>query len=215
MPTLEQFAADGYGDPRDETFTRELLQIDLETLGLSFVCHEAVADVFTVLVSEFAELGVKIMGVSGYEPEYAEGKDGRWEWMAVGAALVVQGVEHSDLPRRRIDALANRLGLTWGIRFPDPAPELFQVAHSTKVMRAFGALAMTPDLSYRGIIDGMSAGPRVLMIQNKLLTLGFDVPLNGRYGAVTNRAIRQFQQDRKLRVTGIVNRDTYQALTSD
>lgn len=51
-------------------------------------------------------------------------------------------------------------------------------------------------------ISGGHAGPRVRALQASMRVFGYNPPLTSRYGTETIRAVREFQVDHKLRVTG-------------
>ncbi len=59
-----------------------------------------------------------------------------------------------------------------------------------------------------------SDGEAVRDLQRRLAALGFDVPVDefGRFGPVTERELRAFQEGRALRVDGICGRETWTAL---
>jgi len=55
-------------------------------------------------------------------------------------------------------------------------------------------------------------GARVLKVQRALKQRGYRVIANGKFGPMTHAAIRKFQRDQGLRVTGSVGPQTWQAL---
>jgi peptidoglycan hydrolase-like protein with peptidoglycan-binding domain len=57
--------------------------------------------------------------------------------------------------------------------------------------------------------------PLVFRAQQRLTNLGYPVQRDGIYGRATRRAIREFQQDRGLRVTGQLDRRTLEELGID
>lgn len=57
-------------------------------------------------------------------------------------------------------------------------------------------------------------GTAVLAVQRLLLSLGYDLTLDGVYGPRTTRALQQFQQQSKLSPTGQANRATVEHLVS-
>mgnify|MGYP002525210335 CR=1 FL=1 len=60
-----------------------------------------------------------------------------------------------------------------------------------------------------------SKGNYVVILQKKLLTLGYKLPKygsDGSFGSETEAAVKQFQADNKLKVDGIVGKNTWAAL---
>lgn len=56
-------------------------------------------------------------------------------------------------------------------------------------------------------------GNDVRELQTKLQSLGYNVgPIDGIFGPLTERAVRQFQKDNRLKVDGIVGPQTYDML---
>jgi peptidoglycan hydrolase-like protein with peptidoglycan-binding domain len=56
-------------------------------------------------------------------------------------------------------------------------------------------------------------GNDVKELQTKLQSLGYDVgPIDGIFGPLTERAVKQFQKDNRLKVDGIVGPQTYDML---
>ena len=58
-----------------------------------------------------------------------------------------------------------------------------------------------------------SHGHNVMLLQQKLKQAGYSIAsVDGVFGGETERAVAEFQRDRKLRITGIVNNATWRAL---
>lgn len=58
-----------------------------------------------------------------------------------------------------------------------------------------------------------SSGHDVAMVQERLKHLGYSInSIDGVFGTETDRAVAEFQRDKKIRVTGIVNNATWRAL---
>jgi hypothetical protein len=55
-------------------------------------------------------------------------------------------------------------------------------------------------------------GPAVRAIQERLKDRGWSVKVDGSFGPATERVVRQFQENKRLRVDGIVGRATHAAL---
>lgn len=65
------------------------------------------------------------------------------------------------------------------------------------------------------IIKRNSSGEKVTDIQRRLRLIGYNLgpaEIDGIYGAETENAVRKFQQDRGLVVTGVMDRETWQEL---
>lgn len=66
---------------------------------------------------------------------------------------------------------------------------------------------------FRHSLDTGDRGPLVLWTQSQLAELGYyEGPLDGKYSREVNLAVRQFQSDKSLVVTGVVSRRTWEAL---
>lgn len=63
----------------------------------------------------------------------------------------------------------------------------------------------------RTLSSGMS-GDDVQKVQKKLAALGYSVPSSGTYGSSTESAVREFQKDQDLKVTGKVDASTWDLL---
>jgi len=60
-----------------------------------------------------------------------------------------------------------------------------------------------------------SKGAEVAILQEKLLSIGYDISIiDGEFGNETKAAVEQFQLDHDLTVTGVVNNATWRALKS-
>lgn len=58
-----------------------------------------------------------------------------------------------------------------------------------------------------------SRGPEVLQVQKCLKALGYSIPeLDGVFGNSTYRAVMAFQRSNKIKITGVVDKKTYNAL---
>jgi len=57
-------------------------------------------------------------------------------------------------------------------------------------------------------------GSDVLMVQNLLKNLGYDVMLTGYFGEQTDKAVKKFQNANELKPDGKVGQTTYTALKS-
>ncbi|MBR1885090.1 MAG: C40 family peptidase [Schwartzia sp.] len=62
------------------------------------------------------------------------------------------------------------------------------------------------------ILKQGSEGHDVLVLQQNLKTLGYEVEPNGVFGDTTYRAVLAFQRDEKLEINGKVDRETWRAL---
>jgi len=62
------------------------------------------------------------------------------------------------------------------------------------------------------VLRPKNKGPSVTILQQKLAAAGYAVDIDGDYGPNTEKAVRQFQQDRGLEVDAIVGAGTWQAL---
>lgn len=63
-----------------------------------------------------------------------------------------------------------------------------------------------------------STGPYVVELQTDLIRLGYDVGktgADGKFGSNTEKAVKSFQKDHKLKVDGIVGPDTWAALDAE
>lgn len=66
---------------------------------------------------------------------------------------------------------------------------------------------------FRHSLDSGDRGMLVLWAQSKLADAGFyDGPLDGRYMRNLNLAVRKFQESRGLKITGVIDRKTWEAL---
>jgi peptidoglycan hydrolase-like protein with peptidoglycan-binding domain len=63
-----------------------------------------------------------------------------------------------------------------------------------------------------GVIRPGANGGRVAALQIALVNLGYDMPVDGRYGPLTQSAVVDFQVDNGLTVDGITGRQTRTAL---
>jgi peptidoglycan hydrolase-like protein with peptidoglycan-binding domain len=63
-----------------------------------------------------------------------------------------------------------------------------------------------------GTIRPDRTGLRVVALQIALVNLGYDMPVDGRYGPITESAVVDFQIDNSLIVDGITGRQTQTAL---
>ena len=67
-----------------------------------------------------------------------------------------------------------------------------------------------------GPAEGPAGDPAVLLAQRRLAVLGYGLsPPDGVLGGATGRALREFQRDRGLPVTGRLDRDTLEELGVD
>jgi hypothetical protein len=82
-----------------------------------------------------------------------------------------------------------------------------------KNMRSFIAFMFIMMLAVSGA-PGAHADERTSEAQARLQELGYEVTVDGVYGEGTERAVRKFQKDRGLNVTGDLNSDTREALFS-
>ena len=58
-----------------------------------------------------------------------------------------------------------------------------------------------------------SRGPEVMQVQKCLKALGYSIPeLDGIFGNSTYRAVMAFQRSNKIKITGVVDKKTYNAL---
>lgn len=68
-------------------------------------------------------------------------------------------------------------------------------------------------LPYRHSLDTGDRGVLVLWIQGRLKERGhYDGPLDGRYDLEVTKAVRMFQGEQGLNVTGVIDRRTWNAL---
>ena len=68
-------------------------------------------------------------------------------------------------------------------------------------------------LELRTTLSAGSRGGQVKMVQDYLRRVGlFNQDSDGHYGIVLSKAVRQFQQQAKLNVTGDVNPRTWEAM---
>lgn len=68
-------------------------------------------------------------------------------------------------------------------------------------------------LSLRHTLSSGDIGGQVKAAQDRLMQLGFDGFRNdGRYGTMMSKAVRRFQADRGLKITGDINAVTWEAL---
>ena len=59
-----------------------------------------------------------------------------------------------------------------------------------------------------------NAGPEVKTLQNNLAKLGYDVgEVDGKFGPKTEKALKDFQQDREIQVDGVVGPETSKAIS--
>jgi peptidoglycan hydrolase-like protein with peptidoglycan-binding domain len=66
---------------------------------------------------------------------------------------------------------------------------------------------------FRYALDTGDRGPLVLWAQSKLSEHGhYDGPLDGKYTRALNIAVRKFQDSKGLRVTGVIDRRTWDVL---
>ncbi len=86
---------------------------------------------------------------------------------------------------------------------------------TTRIFCLALALLLTltvPALAFEELSKG-SKGEAVVELQNKLNELGYSVgTADGDFGGKTEKAIRQFQKDKGLEETGILDEETYNAL---
>lgn len=69
-----------------------------------------------------------------------------------------------------------------------------------------------PALAFEELSKG-SKGDAVVELQNKLNELGYSVgTVDGDFGGKTEKAIKQFQKDKGLKETGVLDEETYNAL---
>ncbi|MEL7036754.1 MAG: peptidoglycan-binding domain-containing protein [Cyanobacteria bacterium J06592_8] len=62
------------------------------------------------------------------------------------------------------------------------------------------------------ILHQGSRGEAVIRLQNRLNNLGFHLAVDGVFGLQTEAAVKQYQQDYRLKVDGIVEEQTGRAL---
>ena len=68
-------------------------------------------------------------------------------------------------------------------------------------------------LTLRHTLSSGDLGGQVKAAQDRLIQLGFDGFKNdGRYGTMMSKAVRRFQADRGLKITGDINAVTWEAL---
>lgn len=75
----------------------------------------------------------------------------------------------------------------------------------------------TPSVSdrfpFRHSLDSGDRGVLVMWAQSKLMKHGhYEGPLDGRYDHEVTLAVRQFQGQKNLKVTGVIDRRTWEAL---
>jgi peptidoglycan hydrolase-like protein with peptidoglycan-binding domain len=76
-----------------------------------------------------------------------------------------------------------------------------------------GATGSKDRPDYRHSLDTEDRGALVLWAQSRLTMHGaYDGPLDGRYRHAVALAVRQFQKDKGLKVTGVIDRKTWDAL---
>ena len=72
---------------------------------------------------------------------------------------------------------------------------------------------MKKEIESLGILNEGDAGNNVIILQNKLKILGFyDASVTGSFDSVTKMAVENFQREYGLKITGIVNYDTWEIL---
>jgi peptidoglycan hydrolase-like protein with peptidoglycan-binding domain len=104
-------------------------------------------------------------------------------------------------------------GWEYAGNFPSACPE----ALTQSGMSIYTALAFIPapcqgDPGPTQIIRPGSTGERVTQLQTALAALGYDLNVDGRYGPLTQAAVRDFQGRHGLEVDGIAGPRTQQAL---
>lgn len=67
--------------------------------------------------------------------------------------------------------------------------------------------------SKHNLKKGINAPIMVKWLQNRLKELGYNLAIDGHFGADTKRKVQAFQKDRHLGIDGIVGKATYKALT--
>jgi putative chitinase len=79
--------------------------------------------------------------------------------------------------------------------------------------RAEAIDAAAPD-DARPVLHRGENGDAVASLQNRLRTLGFDLAIDGNFGAATELAVKQFQRQQGLEADGIVGPQTWDLLSS-
>ena len=76
-----------------------------------------------------------------------------------------------------------------------------------------GSITRADGPEYRHSLDTEDRGALVLWAQSRLAQHGvYDGPLDGRYRQAVALAVRQFQDAQGLKVTGVIDRKTWEAL---
>lgn len=87
------------------------------------------------------------------------------------------------------------------------------VSGARKRMSHTSESKMTGPLEYRHSLDTGDRGALVLWAQSRLTEHGdYAGPLDGRFRLETSKAVRAFQQRNGLKVTGIIDRRTWDLL---
>lgn len=73
--------------------------------------------------------------------------------------------------------------------------------------------ALAERYPFRHPLDSGDRGVLVLWAQSKLAEAGYyDGPLDGRYMRSLNLAVRKFQESKGLKITGVIDRKTWEVL---
>lgn len=230
MPSKEQLADWGYGDPDADGYYQDHIAT-FTAGGLTLTCHEGLVPIFTALIEGIEANGYELeKGIRddwGYANRDIRGVAGVKSWHSVGGAIDLDatknpmGVKKTTFPIRKTQRLAKDLGLTWGYNWTErPDPMHFEAAHPLPQMRLIASRLRKHERNDEGepefpggVLTRGDYGDAVKWIQRRLKALDYyDGEIDGRYSQALNLAVRRFQDAKGLVVTGEVTRSVWNTL---
>lgn len=229
MPTKQELAEWGFGDPDAPGYAAENI-VTFTAGGLTLTAHKSLVPIFTALIEGIEESGYELeKGIRddwGYANRDIRGVPGVKSWHSVGGAIDLDatknpmGVKKTTFPVRKTQRLAKDLGLTWGYNWTDrPDPMHFEAAHPLPKMRLIAVNLRKEERTEEGSPEFRRAltrgdfGDDVRWIQKRLKDLDyFDGEIDGRFTYDLSLAVRRFQQAKGMRVSGEINRYTWNTL---
>lgn len=229
MPTKSELAEWGFGDPDAPGYASE----NIETFtagGITLTAHKSLVPIFTALVEGIEETGYELeKGIRddwGYANRDIRGVPGVKSWHSVGGAIDLDatknpmGVKKTTFPVRKTQRLVKDLGLVWGYNWTSrPDPMHFEVGHPLPKMRLIAVTLRKEERTeegspeFRRALTRGDSGEDVRWIQKRLKALDYyKGEIDGRFTQALALSVRQFQQAKGMRVSGEINRYTWNTL---